>query len=130
MARRHSETSCTSTEEPLRQNKFAMPLGMGRMMRLIGRAPEFLREPMFTAMAPLMPRLFPILLPGMMPKVLPQMIRLVEESIEMPEYLRSQLPDLFPQVVDNVMPITISLVCAGAGEPGSARAATIAAAAR
>lgn len=82
----------------------AMPLGMGRMMRLIGRAPGFVREPLFTAMAPLMPRLFPVLLPGMMPKVLPAMIRLVEESIAMPEYLRSQLPDLFPEVVDNVLP--------------------------
>jgi hypothetical protein len=39
-----------------------------------------------------------------MPKVLPHMIRLVEQTIEMPDYLRNQLPDLFPEVVDNVMP--------------------------
>ena len=38
----------------------------------------------------------------MMPKVLPHMIRLVEQTIEMPDYLRNQLPDLFPEVVDNV----------------------------
>jgi hypothetical protein len=40
----------------------------------------------------------------MMPKVLPHMIGLVEGSIEMPDYLRNQLPDLFPEVVDNVLP--------------------------
>jgi hypothetical protein len=82
----------------------AMPLGMGGMMRAIGRAPATLREPLFGAMAPLLPRLFPLLLPGMMPKVLPHMIREVEAQIEMPEYLRQQLPDLFPEVVGNVMP--------------------------
>jgi hypothetical protein len=82
----------------------AMPLGMGRMMRAIGHAPSFVREPMFKAMAPMMPVLFPILLPGMMPKVLPHLIGLMERTIEMPEYLRQQLPDLFPQVVDNVLP--------------------------
>jgi hypothetical protein len=36
----------------------AMPLGMGAMMRLIGRAPAALREPAFIAMRPLMPVLF------------------------------------------------------------------------
>jgi hypothetical protein len=82
----------------------AMPLGMGRMMRAIGRAPGFIREPLFKAMAPAMPILFPILLPGMMPKVLPHLIRLVEDTIAMPDYLRRQLPDLFPEVVDNVLP--------------------------
>lgn len=30
--------------------------------------------------------------------------RLVEDTIEMPDYLRQQLPDLFPEVVDNVLP--------------------------
>ncbi|MBM4418946.1 MAG: hypothetical protein FJ033_11650 [Chloroflexi bacterium] len=49
-----------------------MPLRTGAMMRLIGRAPAPIREPLFTAMKPLMPRLFPILLPGMMPKMLPE----------------------------------------------------------
>jgi hypothetical protein len=82
----------------------AMPLGMGAVMQLIGRAPATLREPTFKLMAPLMPTLFPILLPGMMPKVLPHMIRLVERTIPMPDYLRNQLPDLFPEVVDNVLP--------------------------
>jgi hypothetical protein len=32
------------------------------------------------------------------------MIALVESTIDMPGYLRSQLPDLFPDVVANVMP--------------------------
>jgi hypothetical protein len=82
----------------------AMPLHMGGMLRAIGHAPATLREPMFKAMAPVMPLLFPKLLPGMMPKVLPHMIQLVEQRIPMPDYLRNQLPDLFPEVVDNVMP--------------------------
>jgi Fe-S oxidoreductase len=82
----------------------AMPLGMGGMLRAIGKAPGALREPMFKVMAPMMPLLFPVLLPGMMPKVLPDMIALVEQTIDMPDYLRSQLPDLFPEVVDNVLP--------------------------
>jgi Fe-S oxidoreductase/FAD/FMN-containing dehydrogenase len=82
----------------------AMPLGMGGMMRTIGKAPAALREPMFRAMGPMMPVLFPKLLPGMMPKVLPHMIALVEQRIPMPDYLRNQLPDLFPEVVVNVMP--------------------------
>jgi cysteine-rich protein len=82
----------------------AMPLGMGRMMRMIGRAPGVVREPLFKLMGPMMPVLFPILLPGMMAKVLPHMIALVQRNIEMPGYLRNQLPDLFPEVVDNVMP--------------------------
>jgi hypothetical protein len=81
-----------------------MPVGMGAMMRAIGRAPGFLREPIFALMAPAMPKLFPFLLPGMMPKVLPHMVALVEQRIAMPDYLRRQLPDLFPQVVENVMP--------------------------
>src|SRR5437588_2962946 len=43
--------------------------------------------------------------------------------------LRSGMPSAAAgPVVDNVMPTTISLVCAGAGEPGSASAATSAAA--
>jgi hypothetical protein len=82
----------------------AMPFGMGGMMRSIGHAPAAVREPMFKMMGPMMPVLFPRLLPGMMPKVLPHMIRLVEQTIPMPDYLRNQLPDLFPEVVDNVMP--------------------------
>jgi Fe-S oxidoreductase/FAD/FMN-containing dehydrogenase len=82
----------------------AMPVGMGGMMRSIGHAPKVVREPMFKLMGPMMPMLFPVLLPGMMPKVLPSMIALVEQTIDMPDYLRSQLPDLFPQVVNNVMP--------------------------
>jgi Fe-S oxidoreductase/FAD/FMN-containing dehydrogenase len=82
----------------------AMPFGMGAVMRMVGRAPAPVREPMFKVMSPMMPVLFPRLLPAMMPKVLPHMIQLVEQRIPMPDYLRNQLPDLFPEVVDNVMP--------------------------
>jgi len=82
----------------------AMPFGMGHLMRAIGHAPSIIREPLFKVLTPVMPILFPKLLPRMMPKVLPRMIQLVEEQIEMPEYLRRQLPDLFPEVVDNVLP--------------------------
>jgi heterodisulfide reductase subunit B len=82
----------------------AMPLGMGAMMRFIRNAPAVVREPMFKAVGPAMPKLFPVLLPGMMPKVLPHMIQLVERQIPMPDYLRNQLPELFPEVVKNVMP--------------------------
>jgi Fe-S oxidoreductase/FAD/FMN-containing dehydrogenase len=82
----------------------AMPFGMGGMLRAVGHAPTILREPIFKAMAPMMPVLFPKLLPGMLPAVLPHMIQLVEQRIPMPDYLRNQLPDLFPEVVDNVMP--------------------------
>jgi len=82
----------------------AMPFGMGGMMRMIGKAPAPVREPMFKMMGPMIPALFPVLLPGMMPKVLPHMIQLVEQRIPMPDYLRNQLPDLFPEVVGNVMP--------------------------
>ncbi|HEX8969604.1 MAG TPA: FAD-binding and (Fe-S)-binding domain-containing protein [Chloroflexota bacterium] len=82
----------------------AMPLGMGGMMRAIGRLPGAVREPMFGVMRPMLPVLFPVLLPGMMPSVLPHMIRLIEQTIPMPDYLRGQLPELFPQVVDRVLP--------------------------
>ena len=82
----------------------AMPLHMGGMMRLIGKAPAAVREPLLTVMAPMLPMLFPKLLPGMLPRVLPHMIHLVEQRIPMPDYLRNQLPDLFPEVVNNVMP--------------------------
>jgi len=82
----------------------AMPLRMGKMMRAVGHAPGFVREPVFKVMAPMMPVLFPKLLPGMIPKVLPHLIALVEQTIDMPDYLRRQLPELFPEVVDNVLP--------------------------
>ena len=77
----------------------AMPLGMGRMMRLLGKVPGAL-----SLMKPMFPVLFPRLLPLMLPKVLTTMLRRVEEQIEMPKYMREQMPDLMPKVMDRLMP--------------------------
>ena len=77
----------------------AMPLGMGRMMRLLGKVPGAL-----SLMKPMFPVLFPRLLPLMLPKVMATMLRRVEEQIEMPKYMREQMPDLMPKVMDRLMP--------------------------
>ncbi len=77
----------------------AMPRGMGRMMRLLGKLPGAL-----SLMKPMFPVLFPRLLPLMLPKVLATMLRRVEEQIEMPQYMREQMPDLMPKVMDRLMP--------------------------
>jgi Fe-S oxidoreductase/FAD/FMN-containing dehydrogenase len=77
----------------------AMPRGMGRMMRLLGKLPGAL-----SLMKPMFPVLFPRLLPLMLPKVLATMLRRVEEQIEMPKYMREQMPDLMPKVMDRLMP--------------------------
>jgi Fe-S oxidoreductase/FAD/FMN-containing dehydrogenase len=77
----------------------AMPHGMGRMMRLLGKVPGAL-----SLMKPMFPVLFPRLLPLMLPKVLATMLRKVEEQIEMPKYMREQMPDLMPKVMDRLMP--------------------------
>lgn len=81
----------------------AMPLGMGRMMRLIGKIPGALE-----AMKPLFPVLFPKLLPMMIPKVMPVMLDRVAQRIPMPDYMREQMPELMPKVVDNLMPHMIN----------------------
>jgi Fe-S oxidoreductase len=77
----------------------AMPLGMGTMMRIMGKIPGPL-----TLMKPLFPVLFPMLLPGMMPKVMPVMLKRVGERIPMPDYMAQQMPELMPQVMDRLMP--------------------------
>jgi Fe-S oxidoreductase/FAD/FMN-containing dehydrogenase len=77
----------------------AMPLGMGRMMRLMGKVPGLLN-----IMKPMFPILFPKLLPMMMPKVMPVMLARVGERIPMPDYMREQMPELMPKVMDNLMP--------------------------
>ncbi|MBC7186444.1 MAG: FAD-binding oxidoreductase [Calditrichaeota bacterium] len=77
----------------------AMPLGMGSMMRVMGKLPGAL-----TLMKPLFPVLFPKLLPIMMPKVMPVMLARVAERIPMPDYMREQMPELMPQVMQNLMP--------------------------
>jgi len=81
----------------------AMPLGMGRVMRLLGKIPGTLE-----LMKPMFPILFPKLLPMMMPKVMPVMLKRVAERIPMPEYMAEQMPELMPQVMDNLMPHMIA----------------------
>lgn len=81
----------------------AMPLGMGKMMRLAGRVPGLLE-----LMKPAFPVLFPVLLPMMMPKVMPVMLDRVAERVPMPDYMREQMPELMPKVMDNLMPHMIS----------------------
>jgi Fe-S oxidoreductase/FAD/FMN-containing dehydrogenase len=77
----------------------AMPFGMGKMMRFMGKIPGALN-----LMKPMFPILFPKLLPMMMPKVMSVMLERVGERIPMPDYMREQMPDLMPQVMDNLMP--------------------------
>jgi Fe-S oxidoreductase/FAD/FMN-containing dehydrogenase len=77
----------------------AMPLGMGSMMRVMGKIPGTLE-----IMKPLYPVLFPRMLPAMMPKVMPTLLERVEERVPMPDYMQEQMPDLMPQVMDNLMP--------------------------
>lgn len=77
----------------------AMPLGMGGMMRVMGKIPLTLE-----LMKPVFPVLFPKLLPGMMPKVMPTMLARVAERIPMPDYMAAQMPDIMPKVMDNLMP--------------------------
>jgi Fe-S oxidoreductase/FAD/FMN-containing dehydrogenase len=77
----------------------AMPFGMGRMMRLMGKIPGALN-----LMKPMFPVLFPRLLPMMMPKVMPTMLQRVADAIPMPDYMLAQMPELMPKVMDNLMP--------------------------
>ncbi len=78
----------------------AMPLGIGRMMRWMGR-----RMPSaLGAMRPLFPVLIPALLPMMMPKLMPTLLARVGDQIPLPDYMQEQMPDLMPRVMDNLMP--------------------------
>ena len=77
----------------------AMPFGMGRMMRFMGKIPGTLE-----LMKPMFPILFPRLLPMMMPKVMPAMLDRVAQRIPMPDYMKEQMPELMPKVMGNLMP--------------------------
>jgi hypothetical protein len=81
----------------------AMPLGMGGMMRFMGKL-GFAGDALFWLMKPLFPVLFPILLPKMMSKVMPAMLERVGAMIPMPDYMAEQMPELMPKVMDNLMP--------------------------
>jgi Fe-S oxidoreductase len=83
----------------------AMPLGMGTMMRAMGRMPGALE-----AMKPIFPVLFPRLLPLMMPKIMPAMLERVAIMIPMPANMAEQMPDLMPKVVARLMPHMIGEV--------------------
>jgi Fe-S oxidoreductase/FAD/FMN-containing dehydrogenase len=83
----------------------AMPLGMGGMMRFMGKIPGAL-----PLMKPVFPVLFPKLLPLMMPKVMPVMLDRVRDRIPMPDEMAAQMPDLMPKVMDNLMPHMIGEV--------------------
>jgi len=90
----------------------AMPFGMGRMMRLMGKVPGVIE-----LMKPMFPILFPRLLPMMMPKVMPVMLEKVAEHISMPEYMREQMPELMPKVMENLMPHMIADVVPLVAQP-------------
>jgi Fe-S oxidoreductase/FAD/FMN-containing dehydrogenase len=77
----------------------AMPFGMGKMMRVMGKLPLTLE-----LMKPMFPILFPRLLPMMMPKVMPTMLKKVGERIPMPDYMAEQMPGMMPKIMDNLMP--------------------------
>ncbi len=87
----------------------AMPLGMGKMMRGLGKA-GLIGQVAFALMKPLFPFLFPRLLPRMMPKVLPTMLQRIDERIPMPDYMREQMPELLPKVMDNLLPRMLPMV--------------------
>jgi len=77
----------------------AMPLKMGKMMRVMGKIPGILK-----LMKPMFPVLFPILLPKMMPKVMPTMLEKISEIVPMPDYMEEQMPEMMPKIMDNLMP--------------------------
>ena len=85
----------------------AMPFGMGRMMRAVGKAGP-VGGLLLNAMRPAFPVLFPRLLPLMMPKVMDTMLRRVGERVPMPDYMAEQMPELMPRVMDNLMPHMIT----------------------
>jgi Fe-S oxidoreductase/FAD/FMN-containing dehydrogenase len=81
----------------------AMPMGMGSMMRAIGKMGP-VGGAVLKGMKPMFPVLFPLLMPGMMPKVLPDMLVAVEKRVPMPPHMKEQMPDLMPAAMDNLMP--------------------------
>ena len=91
----------------------AMPLGMGPMMRFMGKRAPFL----LTLVKPIFPVLFPILLPRMMPKLMPTMLDRVRKMVPMPASMEEQMPTLMPGVMDNLMPHMIADVVPLVTEP-------------
>ena len=77
----------------------AMPMGMGKMMRIMGKIPGALYM-----MKPLFPVLMPRMMPRMLPKVMDTMIDRIGKRIPMPDYMAEQMPDMMPKVMDNLLP--------------------------
>jgi Fe-S oxidoreductase/FAD/FMN-containing dehydrogenase len=90
-------------EELFDQLVDAMPVGMGGMMRFIGKLGP-VGGLLLGAMKPLFPALFPMLMPAMMPKVMPDMLEAVGRRVPMPEFMREQMPDLMPRAFGNLLP--------------------------
>jgi len=109
----------------------AMPLGMGGLMRAIGKLGP-VGGGMFALMKPMFPVLFPRLLPGMMPKVMPAMLERIKAMIPMPDDMAEQMPDMMPKIMDNLMPhmlpdvvpLVVPKMIAYLREQGPAAAAT------
>jgi len=94
----------------------AMPFGMGKLMRFIGKLGPVGRG-ILTAMKPLFPVLFPVLLPMMMPKLTPTMIELMAKRVPMPDFMKKQMPDLVPKAMENLMPHMLPAVVPLVSQP-------------
>jgi Fe-S oxidoreductase/FAD/FMN-containing dehydrogenase len=90
----------------------AMPLGMGVMMRGLGRVPGALE-----LMKPSFPVLFPRLMPHMLPKMLPVILERVQARVRMPDYMAEQMPSMMPRVMNNLMPHMIGDVVPLVSQP-------------
>jgi Cysteine-rich domain len=90
----------------------AMPLGMGQMMRAMGKVDGAL-----DAMRPMFPVLFPQLLPLMLPKIMPTMLSRIAQMVPMPDYMATQMPDLMSKVMGCLMLHTIGEVVPLATDP-------------
>jgi hypothetical protein len=81
----------------------AMPLGMGNLMRRVGRMGSG-GKAILRAMKPLFPTLFPLLMPRMMPQVMPAMLKALEKRVPMSDDIKEQMPDLLPEAMGRLMP--------------------------
>ncbi len=77
----------------------AMPMGMGKMMRAMGKVPGAL-----TFMKPMFPMLMPRMLPSMLPKVMDTMLQRISERVPMPDYMAEQMPVMMPKIMGNLLP--------------------------
>lgn len=78
----------------------AMPVGMGGMMRSVGKTSFG-----SSAMAKMMPVMFPKMAPSILDKVMPDMVAAVEDYIgEMPADMAALMPDLLPKTMASLMP--------------------------